>query len=423
MAITLATLRDRIRTQLMNASGWPEPYNALLSTETLTTLRDRIETRLQDSTNLRFATGDIDEAMELAIEQWSRYDPLTAETTVTTPAAGREIDISAVTGLMRVEKVWTPYTAATPEYPANWVQFEVWPGPILYIDEETEPAAGAKVRIWYSKMHTINGLNGAAATSLPAEDIAFFINGAAALAVQQRAIELAEELNVDSQVVKRLNDWADEMSKNFRYGMGRKQPAWQRRAYAYNQDDITEGIRWALGRYNEINPNVSISTLTLAAAGREVDISSLTGYLDITRVWWNYDSTSPSYPPDLREFEVWPGDLLFVKDGGEPQTGDKVRVWYKHLRTIADLDSAAGTTLPAQDEQIIIAGASGFCAQERVQEQPGVSVPRKLREWGDARLREFERGLNRLAGRLAARNAGLATVPATDRWDNSSGWS
>ena len=125
----------------------------------------------------------------------------------------------------------------------------------------------------------------------------------------------------------------------------------------------------------------------------------------------------------MREFEVWPGDLMFVKDGGEPQTGDVVRVWYKHLRTINGLDSETSTTLPTQDEQIIIAGASGFCAQERVQEQPGVSVPRKLREWGDARLREFDRGLMRLSKRLAARSSGIATIPATDRWDDGHGWS
>lgn len=423
MAITLASLRTRIRTQLMNASGWPEAYNALTSTETLTTLRDRIEARLQDASNARWAEADIDEALEMALEQWSRRDPYLAEATLTLSADGREIDISSVSGLMRVEKAWWPYDSTTPGYPASWCQFEVWPGPILYIDDDTEPASGEKVRIWYSKMHTVDGLNSATATTLPAEDIGYFVNGVAAFAAQMRAVELAETLSIDSQVVTRLTEWAKEQSKNFRYGMGLKQPAWQRRAYAYSQDDITEAIRWALGRYNEINPQVAASSLTLAADGREVDISSLTTCLDVLRVWWDYDSADPVYPPEWREFEHWPGDVLFVKDGSEPQTGDVVRVWYKKLRTISDLDSATSTTLPGQDEQIIIAGASGLCAQERVQEQPGRAVPRKLREWGDARLREFERGLRRLAGRLAARNSGLAAVPATDRWDDGDGWS
>ncbi len=162
MAITLATLRTRIRTQLMNATGWPEPYNTLASSETLTTLRDRIETTLQDATNQRWAAGDIDEAIENALEQWSRREPHIDEATVTLGADGREIDISGVTGLMRVEKVWFPYDSTDPAYPANWVQFEVWPGPILYIDEPTEPDSGQKARIWYSKMQAIQGLNAAA---------------------------------------------------------------------------------------------------------------------------------------------------------------------------------------------------------------------------------------------------------------------
>jgi hypothetical protein len=213
------------------------------------------------------------------------------------------------------------------------------------------------------------------------------------------------------------------MHKNFRYGMNLKQPAWQRYAYAYDQNDIDEAIRWALDRYNEVNPEVTITSLELEAAGREVDISSITDYVDILRVWWNYDSTDPAYPPDWREFELWPGDLLFVQDGDEPAVGDVVRIWYKKLRTISGLDSAESTTLPEQDEALLVAGASGFVAQERVQEQPQRSVPRKLREWADSRLREFERGLARVARRHAARHSGIAPIPNLDRWDDSDGWS
>ena len=48
MAFTLATLRDRARTMLMNASGFTEPLVVNPSTETLATLRDRVELKLQD---------------------------------------------------------------------------------------------------------------------------------------------------------------------------------------------------------------------------------------------------------------------------------------------------------------------------------------------------------------------------------------
>jgi hypothetical protein len=401
----------------MNAAGLPDPLPLAASSETLTTLTDRVEARLQDTGNARWAAADIQESIEQALEQWSRHDPYLTVGTVTLAADGREISLSTLTGLLRVEQVWCPYTAADPDYPPNWVQFRVWPGPILFIDEPTEPEKDDVARIWYTKMHTISGLNSASATTLPAEDVGYFINGAAGFAAQMRAVELAETLNADRDVVKRLNDWAEENLKNFRYGMSLRQPWAERQWYAHDQNDLDEAIRWALGRYNEVNPQVTIDTVTLSDDGREVDISDITDYLEIIRVWWPYTSTSPENPPNWRDFEVWPGDVLYIKADSEPAEDDVVRIWYKKLRTISGLDSATSTTLPAQHESILLAGAAGFAAQERVQDESSRWVPRKLREWADARLREFERGLNKVARQLSSKHSGFAPVTPLDRWD------
>ena len=65
---TLSTLRARIRTQMESAWGFPDPLAVDTSTETLATLRDRVESLLQDSTNAKWAAGDIDEAIEKALE-------------------------------------------------------------------------------------------------------------------------------------------------------------------------------------------------------------------------------------------------------------------------------------------------------------------------------------------------------------------
>jgi hypothetical protein len=408
----------------MNASGFTEPLVLTASGETLATLRDRVELKLQDSGNAKWASGDIDEAIEEALEQYSRRNPQQKITTLTLAADGREVDVSSITDLWRVEKVWWPYDSSDPDYPPNWVQFEAWSGDVLFIDEPgTAPATNDVVRIFYTAGHTLNGLNAAGATTIPAEDITYLISGAAHFAAQMRAVELSETLNVDRDVVKRLQEWATEQGKNFRYGVSLRPPAWQRHAYAHDQNDIDEAIRWALGRYNEINPEIVITTVTLSADGREVDISGITDYHDIVRVWWDYDSSDPEYPPKWRDFELWDGDILFIDAGSEPQSSDVVRIWYKRLRTINGLDSASTTTLPDQDNEIIIAGASGFAAQERVQDQPSRYVPRKLREWADARLREFERGLKALARRQAAKHSGQAPIAELDRWDlQDDGW-
>jgi hypothetical protein len=391
--------------------------------ELLATLRDRVELKLQDSGNTIWAADDLDEAIEEALEQYSQRSPAQAVATLTLAAAGREVDISTLTDIVRIEKVWWPYDSTNPTYPPNWCQFEVWPGDVLFIDEPTAPTSGQKVRIFYNEMHTLNGLNGATATTIPEEDIAYIIAGAAHFAAQMRAVELAETLTVDRDVGKRLLEYAEEQGKNFRYGIAQRPPAYQRYAYAYDQNDIDEAIAWALDRYNEVNPEVTITTVTLAASGREVDISSITDYLDIIRVWWDYDSTDSEYPPNWRNFELWPGDLLFIDSDDEPASGDKVRIWYTRARTINGLAGAASTTVPDDQEILIVNGAAGFAAEERVQENPSRWVPRKLREWADARLRDFERGLKALAQRNAARHSGIASMAPLDRWDKQdNGW-
>jgi hypothetical protein len=419
---TLTSLRSRVRTQLQNASGFTEPLVVTTSSETLTTLRDRVELALQDSSNETWATADIDEAIEQALDQYSAKQPHHAIGTITLSAAGREISLSSLTGLIRVERVWWDYDSSTPGYPPNWRQFEVWPGSLLYIDDDSEPANGDVVRVWYTKMHTLSGLNGASSTTFPAEDITYIIDGAASICAEMRAVEIAEDLNVDSDVVDRLMKYADEKRSNFRYGMNLRPPAWQRYAYGYDQGDIDEALRWALHRYSEVSPDRYIDTVELSAAGREVDISGITDYIEIERVWWDYTSTDPEHPPNWRDFEVWPGDVLYIKDPDEPQSGDVVRIWYTRRHTMNGLDSATSTTFPEDAETLLVIGASGFSAQERVQELEGRSTPTKLREWAQARLREFERGLKWLARRNATLASGIAPGPTLDRWEGDSGW-
>ena len=198
----------------------------------------------------------------------------------------------------------------------------------------------------------------------------------------------------------------------------------RRYALAHNQDDVDEAIRWALHRYAEVRPQRIITTKTLSASGREIDITGdTTDLIDVERVWWGYTASDPEYLPNWRDFELWTGDILYVKDGNEPQSGDVVRIFYTSPQTINGLDGASVTSFRPDDETLIVTGASGFAAQERVQDQASRYIPRKLREWATKMLGLFERGLKRVARREAARASGIAVVPVLDRWDaEGDGW-
>ncbi|MBN1137739.1 MAG: hypothetical protein JXM73_14220 [Anaerolineae bacterium] len=355
-----------------------------------------------------YTQEELDESIRQAIEQYSRVRPGHAIGAIDLAADSREISLASLTNLVRVEKVWWDYDSTSPGYPPNYRHFEVWPGSILYINDTSEPQSGDVVRVWYTQEHTLSGLDSASTTTFPIDDEVFILDGAAAFAAHFRTARGSGPAG--------LGAWADKMMAEFNAGLRIRD--WRSYVFTHDQDDIDEAIRWALGRYTEISPDHTITTLDLAADGREVDISSITDYLHITRVWWDYDSTDPTYPPEWRDFELWPGNILYIKDGDEPVTGDTVRVWYTRVRTLNGLDSASTTTLPVEHENLIVVGASGFAAQERVQDEEKRYVPRKLREWADARLAEFERGLTLVARQLAARHSGIAKTATLDRWDD-----
>jgi hypothetical protein len=196
----------------------------------------------------------------------------------------------------------------------------------------------------------------------------------------------------------------------------------------WTAEDVDEAIRQALQRYSQVCPDETIETIDLAAGGREIDLSSLTGYIDVVRVWWDYDATDPDYPPNWREFEVWPGDLLFLRSSSEPSPGETVRIWYTRPHTLSGLDGATETTFPARDESLLVVGAvahAGYSRAAGKAESVNVDsyVPQKMREWAGARMAEFEAGLRELAAVKGSRASGIAPAPALDRWDErDDGW-
>jgi hypothetical protein len=418
---TLNDIRDRIRTQIEAASGLTEEQPVNQSDITLAGLRRRVRSRLQDLDAGTWSNEDVDEAIRTALEQYSKYAPDHAITTVTLGASdAREVDISTVTDALRIEKVWWDYDDASPSYPPNYRQFEVWPGQVLYINDREEPAEYDVVRLWYTKMHTVNGLDAATATTIPLDDEGTIVTGAVHFASQSRLAELIETLPAHDDVLEELRRFADEQGTNFRFQAQIELRQYIQRQRAYDQGDIDEAVRWALHRISEVKPHRAITTETLSSPGREIAFSGTT-FIDIERVWLEYDASDPDHPPRWADFEMWPGDIIFINEPEEPQANDVLRIWYTASHTINGLDSETTTTLIDREVNTLIVGATGYAAQERVQEEEQYWGKRDLRDWAEARLREFEDALERLARRQAIKHSGVAQVGDLDRWDGD--WS
>lgn len=197
-------------------------------------------------------------------------------------------------------------------------------------------------------------------------------------------------------------------------------------ATKWTAEALAAAIRLALDAYTEQVPHRAVVTVTLSAAGREIDIGGV-AYRDVERVWWAYDAARPAYPPHWRDFEVWPGDVLYIDDGATPAAGDVVRLWVTTDHTLDGLDDATETTFPDRHGALLALGAAGFAAAARevtVLEQPNLNdwAPRNLHAWADRQLTRFYSRLDEIAAREAVLLAGIAEMPALDRWDAGDGW-
>jgi hypothetical protein len=182
---------------------------------------ERIRILLQDTGLDRWESETLTLALRHALLQYSRALPDQAITTVNVTASSRELSIAAITPRLQVIKVWLPYTAASPEHPPNWRNFEEWPGDLLYFPDDSQPSSGNVARIFYSRPRTLSGLDGAQTTTIktPHEDI--IITGAAGFAALARAEQLAETVTAEDNTYSHLHGWGFTRQNEFRAELNR----------------------------------------------------------------------------------------------------------------------------------------------------------------------------------------------------------
>jgi hypothetical protein len=170
----------------------------MTSAATLATLEARVRNLLSGSVPAllaRWALVNIDEGLRHALEEYSRTRPQLVAGTLTPAAAAREFSLSALTGLISVARVWFPYTAAAPEYPPNWVEFMEYFDvgvPKVLMKSATAPTGAQVARVFYHKLHTLNGLDAATASTFPASGDGLLCIGGAGYACLQRSTEVNE---------------------------------------------------------------------------------------------------------------------------------------------------------------------------------------------------------------------------------------
>ena len=181
---------------------------------TLATLRDRVEAILQDTTNTKWDTDGIDEAIRQALHAYTLHLPHRGITTIDLTADGREIDISGI-AYANIERIWWDYDSSAPGHPPKWRDFEVWADDTLFVNDPQEPQDGDTVRIWYTTDHTLNGLDAATETTFPDRHASVLALGASAFAASSRRVTILEELGANTWAPRNLREWAEAQLQRF----------------------------------------------------------------------------------------------------------------------------------------------------------------------------------------------------------------
>lgn len=220
----------------------------------LAQIRDRVEQFLVDTANAIYPAALIDESIRLALDQYNLVNPLGAETVITLPAAGREIALDSLTGLLYVTQVWWPYdsAASTETWPPNQVQgFRLWwddARPVLFLDIPggAQPQRDDELRLWYAIRQTIENLDSATSTSLRRDHESLIVLGAAGHAAMSRAADLVEISGTDLYQVGVLATWGNKKLREFNQELSHLQRHTARQGPAW-------GCGWTLDKWDNNN--------------------------------------------------------------------------------------------------------------------------------------------------------------------------
>ena len=154
----------------------------------LTSIRTRVLQLLSDTTPATFTTGQVDEGIHRALDEYSQYNPQQGEALLDLPGDGWEIALNGVSGLLRVLAVHWPYDSTLAEdaqhdsLVSHWFLWWDDAQPIVTVitSDGSMPEEDDEVRIWYEVAHTIDGLSTGTVTSLPDLHESLIVTGAAA---------------------------------------------------------------------------------------------------------------------------------------------------------------------------------------------------------------------------------------------------
>jgi len=115
---------------------------------TAMTARVREDVQDEDEANYRWTDDQVEGAIERAVREFSIVAPIQQQDDIATVDSSRDIDISSLSGLIRMESIEFPIG----ENPSHYQKFRIWQDTIQMSDE----GDGGDARVKWYKEHTLD---------------------------------------------------------------------------------------------------------------------------------------------------------------------------------------------------------------------------------------------------------------------------
>lgn len=208
---------------------------------TLTTLRAKLRKDLhdEDSANYRWVDATLDRHVERALRELSQVWPRERKTSLAADGTTRDLSLSTLTDLVRIEAVEYPVDA----YPPEFVQFSVFAG-VLTLLVDAVPKAAAAIRVYWGSLHTLDGTT--STLEVLAEDVV--LTGAGGYAAVEWASFATNRANASGeQAFEDYGAWGEQRLRQFQQqldALGERGRVRSGRLFAADKPGGRDVVRW-----------------------------------------------------------------------------------------------------------------------------------------------------------------------------------
>jgi hypothetical protein len=147
----------------------------------------RVDLHDEDSNNYRWVDATLERHIERAVAEFSAVRPLEQKDTLSTTAGSRELDVSGLAALVRIEAVEYPVD----QEPRRFVQWSLWADTLEMLIGET-PGDSEDVDVYWTALHLVDGEG----STVPAQHDGLVLTGAAGYAALEWAGYATNRANV-----------------------------------------------------------------------------------------------------------------------------------------------------------------------------------------------------------------------------------